>query len=39
MKNEKKTMYPDHKRIDEVSNMFNDMNVVNVDHLADNEVN
>lgn len=39
MKNEKKAVYLDNKRIDEISNMFNGMNFVNVDHLADNEVN
>lgn len=41
MKHEKKTVYPDQQRLNEISNMFNGsmVNLVNVDYLEDSEVN
>lgn len=39
LKNEKKKLYPDQQRLNEISNMFDGINLVNVNHLADSEVN
>jgi len=35
----KKIAYLNQQRLDEISNMFNGVNFVNVDHLEDTEVN
>ncbi|VVC30296.1 Hypothetical protein CINCED_3A007704 [Cinara cedri] len=37
IKNEKKSVYPDQQRLDEISNMFNGVNFVNVNCLEDSE--
>lgn len=36
-KDKKKIVYLNQQRLDEISNMFNDVNLVNVDHLVDTE--
>lgn len=38
-KNEKKKLYSDQQRLNEISNMFNGVHYENVNHLADSEVN
>lgn len=38
MKNEKRIVYPDQQRLDDISSMFNGVNFANVDHFADTEV-
>lgn len=35
----KKIVYLDHQRLDEISNIYSDITLVNVDHLVDTEVN
>lgn len=38
MKNEKRIVYPDQQRLDEISSMFNGVKFANVDNFADSEV-
>lgn len=38
-KDKKKIAYLNQQRLDEISNMFNGVNLVNVEHLEDTEVN